>query len=296
MNQSPLEESPKSEHGDQPEWSVATQDQDHSTEDSNGGNDSERLSVESAEDALVVIGSPEHCDDSAREPPDTQPVEDSPPTSPPSSPLAIPPSMPFPPMSPTSPSPPLSSTGTVIQPPHMSSADITDSHSSTILASSPPVCPPSVQVPAAIFNDHALLQFSEVTQATIPPNVDLLSSPQVHYTESFGLIPEPFPRLRDAWHAGQLSLWFAEDITAEIVERCSVHTAASMQFLFHTMESGKQLECVMFASCTMSHSPPRPPPLRPDPLMQLINWILTAICTVCAISISKITDSKHLSW
>lgn len=31
-------------------------------------------------------------------------------------------------------------------------------------------------------------------QATIPPNVDLLSSPQVHYTESFGLIPEPFPR------------------------------------------------------------------------------------------------------
>lgn len=78
--------------------------------------------------------------------------------------------------------------------------------------------------------------------------------------------------------------------------RCSVHTAASMQFLFHTMESGKQLECVMFASCTMSHSPPRPPPLRPDPLMQLINWILTAICTVCAISISKITDSKHLSW
>ncbi|XP_042893232.1 lateral signaling target protein 2 homolog isoform X2 [Penaeus japonicus] len=191
MNQSPLEEPPKSEHGDQPEWSVGGQDQDHSTEDSNGGNDSERLSVESAEDALVVIGSPERCDDSTGEPPDTQPLEDSPPTSPPSSPLAIPPSMSFAPVSPTTPSPPLSSSGTVIQPPHVSSADITDSHSSSILASSPPVCPPSVQVPAAIFNDHALLQFSE---ATIPPNVDLLSSPQVHYTESFGLIPEPFPR------------------------------------------------------------------------------------------------------
>lgn len=49
----------------------------------------------------------------------------------------------------------------------------------------------------------------------------------------------------------------------------------------------------MFASCTMSHSPPKPPLLHPDPLMLLINWSLTAIRTVCAISISKITDSKQ---
>ncbi|KAG0715918.1 Lateral signaling target protein 2 [Chionoecetes opilio] len=60
-------------------------------------------------------------------------------------------------------------------------------------AASPPLaCPPSVQVPAAIFNDHALMQFSEVTQASVPPNVELLPPNQVQYAESFGVIPEPF--------------------------------------------------------------------------------------------------------
>ncbi|XP_050733535.1 lateral signaling target protein 2 homolog isoform X3 [Eriocheir sinensis] len=60
-------------------------------------------------------------------------------------------------------------------------------------AASPPLtCPPSIQVPAAIFNDHALMQFSEVTQASVPPNVELLPPTQVQYAESFAVIPEPF--------------------------------------------------------------------------------------------------------
>ncbi|XP_064105704.1 lateral signaling target protein 2 homolog isoform X5 [Macrobrachium nipponense] len=64
INQSPPEEPPKSEINEEPEWSATSPihsygDNDN-TDNYSGGNDSERLSVESAEDALVVIGSPEH--------------------------------------------------------------------------------------------------------------------------------------------------------------------------------------------------------------------------------------------
>ncbi|XP_064105703.1 lateral signaling target protein 2 homolog isoform X4 [Macrobrachium nipponense] len=73
INQSPPEEPPKSEINEEPEWSATSPihsygDNDN-TDNYSGGNDSERLSVESAEDALVVIGSPEHRHSGASIPP-----------------------------------------------------------------------------------------------------------------------------------------------------------------------------------------------------------------------------------
>lgn len=138
--------------------------------------DSERLSVESAEDALVVIGSPEHHCSSSIANTENEPQEDSPPSSPHSSPPSSPPSSPsavtssmsFPSLALPPTSTPTSSIGLssrLVQSPHTSPRDIPLSSTNAIPASSPPpMCPPSIQVPAAIFNDHALMQFSEVTQ------------------------------------------------------------------------------------------------------------------------------------
>lgn len=186
INQSPPDEPAKSENNGAPAWSASSPAHSYNEDDnidSNGGNDSEQLSVESAEDALVVIGSPERRHSVVIETSADQHLDDSlhssPHSSPPSSPSADPPSIPpFP----------------LVQSSHSSPTDIPLSPSTTIPTSSPPVCPPSIQVPAAIFNDHALMQFSEVTQASIPPNVELLSPPHMQYSESFGVIPEPYGR------------------------------------------------------------------------------------------------------
>ncbi|XP_069171936.1 lateral signaling target protein 2 homolog [Procambarus clarkii] len=205
MNQSPPEEPPKSQGNEEPQWSASSPihsyEDDENAENSIGGNDSERLSVESAEDALVVIGSPEHHCNSPVLSTEDQPIGDSPHSSPQSS----PPSSPSAVLSLLSPfaslAAPLTSTSSVVltpqvmQPSYTPATDIPLSPTSSLLtSSSPPACPPSVQVPAAIFNDHALMQFSEVTQASIPPNVELLPPPQMQYAESFGVIPEPFTR------------------------------------------------------------------------------------------------------
>ncbi|XP_071518229.1 lateral signaling target protein 2 homolog isoform X1 [Panulirus ornatus] len=210
INQSPPEEPPKSHGNEEPEWSASSPihsyDDDDIAENSIGGNDSERLSVESAEDALVVIGSPElHCSSPLANA-ENDPQEDSPPSSPHSSPASSPPSSPsavtsslsFPSLALPPTSTPTSSVALsprIVQSSHTSPRDIPISPANAIPASSPPpVCPPSIQVPAAIFNDHALMQFSEVTQASIPPNIELLPPLQVQYAESFGVIPEPFTR------------------------------------------------------------------------------------------------------
>ncbi|XP_042229640.1 lateral signaling target protein 2 homolog [Homarus americanus] len=203
MNQSPPEEPPKSE---EPEWSASSPihsyEDDEIAENSIGGNDSERLSVESAEDALVVIGTPEHRCNSPVETTEDRPMGDSPHSSSHSSPHSSPPSSPSAITSSISPlaAPPIStSASSIVLPPrvmqssHISPADIPLSPTDTFPAStSPPMCPPSIQVPAAIFNDHALMQFSEVTQASIPPNVELLPPTQVQHAESFGITPDSF--------------------------------------------------------------------------------------------------------
>ncbi|XP_053631063.2 lateral signaling target protein 2 homolog isoform X2 [Cherax quadricarinatus] len=204
MNQSPPEEPPKSQGSEEPQWSSSSPI--HTYEDNEileNSIDSERLSVESAEDALVVIGTPEHHCSSPVVTTEDHTLGDSPHSTPQSS----PPSSPSAVMSSISPftslvaSPTYASASSivlssqVIQPSYTPSTDIPLSHTNTLPASaSPPVCPPSIQVPAAIFNDHALMQFSEVTQASIPPNVELIPPPQIQYAESFGVIPEPYIR------------------------------------------------------------------------------------------------------
>ncbi|KAK7076547.1 Lateral signaling target protein 2 [Halocaridina rubra] len=185
INQSPPDEPVKSENNEEPEWSTTSPVHSYNEDDngdSNGGNDSEHLSVESAEDALVVIGSPELRHGVIIEQTADHRLNDSLHSSPLSS----------PPSSPTAECPPIPSFP-LVQSSHTSPTEIPLSPSSAIPSSSP-VCPPSIQVPAAIFNDHALMQFSEVTQASIPPNVDLLSPPHMQYSESFGIIPEPYSR------------------------------------------------------------------------------------------------------
>ncbi|KAK3862329.1 hypothetical protein Pcinc_031798 [Petrolisthes cinctipes] len=201
-------------------------------ENSLGGNDSERLSVESAEDALVVIGSPEHHHSSLAvtttnsivptEEDHSTPEDYSPHPSPPPSPVTSRSPSPLSHHRPLPPPPQYSSSvelpsssNLALSPPRYPNhlrhrphrlfsppSDIPLTSSSpppqtppTIPTSSPPsVCPPSIQVPAAIFNDHALMQFSEVTQASVPPNVELLPAPQRQYVESFGVIPDPYTR------------------------------------------------------------------------------------------------------
>ncbi|KAK8388081.1 hypothetical protein O3P69_020163 [Scylla paramamosain] len=261
INQSPLEEPPpppkslhcpeeneeeeeEEEEEERHNWSASSPVHSYGEEEegmeghSLEGNDSERLSVESAEDALVVIGSPERhhtatSTNSLSSPSDHyhnhHPEEYSPHSSPPLSPsssLPLLPPLPPPPPPPlphssmdtagdydtTPPSPSLSSFPPPQYfshrhhhpnhhllshlPPPTSPTDIpslsANPEAMVSQAASPPlVCPPSVQVPAAIFNDHALMQFSE---ASIPPNVELLPPAQVQYAESFGVIPEPFSR------------------------------------------------------------------------------------------------------
>ncbi|XP_068232612.1 lateral signaling target protein 2 homolog isoform X2 [Palaemon carinicauda] len=192
INQSPPEEPPKSEISDEPEWSATSPI--HSYGDNNdsysGGNDSERLSVESAEDALVVIGSPEHrhsgvSDHQQSEIHLNDSLHSSPRSSPPSSPSGDPPALP--PYSTLSLNPltsasPNSSSGVVLTPSvvHSSHSSPSDIHhlppSANTNSPSPPACPPSVQVPAAIFNDHALMQFTEVTHFSPRDGVELSPS------------------------------------------------------------------------------------------------------------------------
>ncbi|XP_064105700.1 lateral signaling target protein 2 homolog isoform X2 [Macrobrachium nipponense] len=211
INQSPPEEPPKSEINEEPEWSATSPihsygDNDN-TDNYSGGNDSERLSVESAEDALVVIGSPEHrhsgvSDHQQNEIHLNDSLHSSPHSSPPSSPSGDPPALsPYSSLSlnPLNTASTNSSSGVVLTPSvmhssHTSPTEIPVPPPANTNSPSPPACPPSIQVPAAIFNDHALMQFTEVTQASIPPNVDLLSPPHIQYSESFGVIPEPYPR------------------------------------------------------------------------------------------------------